>query len=94
MKFLGKIGVHMKTYVVVKNGLVLSAGENRETQLAIAKAESGIESKTPLADIELWECTPDKDATMIWRCTWESAGPLEPNVICGTPSLVPDGAVA
>lgn len=83
-----------KTYVVVKNGLVLSAGENREEQLGKAKAESGVESKVPLGDVELWECSPDRDAKMIWRCTWESAGPLVPNVLWGSPSLAPDGAAA
>jgi len=82
------------TYVVVKNGLVLSASEDRAMQFSAAKVESGIESQIPLGDVELWECNPDTDAKMIWRCTWENNGPLEPNVICGTPSLVPDNAVA
>jgi len=83
-----------KTYVLVKDGVVLSAGENRETQLAKAKAESGFEAKMPLGDVELWECSPGRDAKMIWRCTWESVGPLEPNVICSTPSIMPDGCAA
>jgi hypothetical protein len=77
-----------KVYTVVKDGSVEYVSFDKSAAINIAEEVSGVKLKMALASVDIWETFIDTSNTkIVWRVSWEAAGPLEPNIY--TPSIAP-----
>lgn len=82
----GKGKKMQKVYTVLKDGNVEYVGYDYKIAIKIAEEVSGLDLQIPLATVDVWEATLNtKETKIIWSCSWEQLGPLEPNIFASLP---------